>query len=449
MEKVLPTREELVAQNYPYGMSAPGIPMGNPEVEWQRSQPDVVVYRPQMPAYDGDNEHFLVFESSKWDGLLAIWTQSSCEGHGDNHIMFSRSDTSQTQWEKPRRIAGKQEDGAGVQVSWAFPVVSRGGRIYVFAVHEIPHDKLQGYDAAQKQSSGNIVCLYSDDCGDTWSPIMDIQPVPRTCYDHENPLIPPAWIVFQPPIRDRYGRFFAGYTRWSNASRFVKHSNAWVNDDSHCFFLRFENIDEDPAPQDIRITWLPEDSRGICVPNPVEPQMETAQEPAVALLPDGRLFCVMRTMTGSPYYVVSADDGCTWSSPEPLRYRDGGERILHPMSPCPLYRMDEKNYLFLFHNNDGNRLWFHQSDLYWMANYANYLRNPMYISIAQFAPNDRQPLRFGEPVEFLNTDDVAIGPKKTAEIGTYPTFTNRNGKWMLWYPDRKYYLLGKQIPEFL
>lgn len=61
MEKVLPTREELVAQNYPYGMSAPGIPMGNPEVEWQRSQPDVVVYRPQMPAYDGDNEHFLVF----------------------------------------------------------------------------------------------------------------------------------------------------------------------------------------------------------------------------------------------------------------------------------------------------------------------------------------------------------------------------------------------------
>ena len=40
-----------------------------------------------------------------------------------------------------------------------------------------------------------------------------------------------------------------------------------------------------------------------------------------------------------------------------------------------------------------------------------------------------------------------VGPKKTNEIATYTSFTIYKGKQILWYPDRKYYLLGKYITD--
>ena len=57
----------------------------------------------------------------------------------------------------------------------------------------------------------------------------------------------------------------------------------------------------------------------------------------------------------------------------------------------------------------------------------------------------QQPLWFSEPVELLNSGDVALPPKMTAEIGTYPSITEFKGKTVLWYPDRKRFLLGKYL----
>jgi len=42
---------------------------------------------------------------------------------------------------------------------------------------------------------------------------------------------------------------------------------------------------------------------------------------------------------------------------------------------------------------------------------------------------------------------VPIGPKGTAEIATYPSLTDYKGRRVLWYPDRKYYLLGKYVTD--
>ncbi|HML47317.1 MAG TPA: hypothetical protein PKE04_11280 [Clostridia bacterium] len=47
MNGALPTREELIRGKYPSGQSVPWIPMGNPQEERRRSNPDVVVYRPK------------------------------------------------------------------------------------------------------------------------------------------------------------------------------------------------------------------------------------------------------------------------------------------------------------------------------------------------------------------------------------------------------------------
>ena len=44
---------------------------------------------------------------------------------------------------------------------------------------------------------------------------------------------------------------------------------------------------------------------------------------------------------------------------------------------------------------------------------------------------------------------VIVGPKKTAEVGTYPSLTEWQGRRTLWYPDRKYFLLGRHLPDEL
>ena len=35
--------------------AAPDIPMGNPKTEWMRSNPDIVLFKPQKDEYDNDN----------------------------------------------------------------------------------------------------------------------------------------------------------------------------------------------------------------------------------------------------------------------------------------------------------------------------------------------------------------------------------------------------------
>ena len=408
--------------------------------EWQRSYPDIVVYLPKEDGRaDTDNEHFLVFEAPESGDLMALWTQSSCEGRGDNHLALARSRDG-VSWSEPVTIAGTVPNGDPMQASWGFPVVSGKGRIYVFFTRETP------VVDNSRQGSGAMGCLTSDDDGHTWQPGPDI-PMPRNRFDHPDPSVPLNWIVWQKPIRDAQGRWFAGYTQCTSQSRLERTYKGWVNHDSRSAFLRFENLDEAPDPANLEITWLPKDREGLEVTNPVYPEMSVAQEPGVALLPDGRLFTVMRTMTGYIWYSVSADDGETWAGPEVMRYADGGERVPHPMSPCPLYRLEDGRYILIFHNNDGKRGKYDQFELEWKCNHANFLRNPTYVAVGHFEPEAHQPLRFDAPVKLLDTDGIPIGPKGTAEIGTYPSLTEREGQRILWYPDRKYHLLGKHLTD--
>ena len=83
----------------------------------------------------------------------------------------------------------------------------------------------------------------------------------------------------------------------------------------------------------------------------------------------------------------------------------------------------------------------------WRRNEANFVRNPLYIAVGHFKPDAHQPIWFDEPIKLLDTNDVPIGPKGTAEIGTYTSLTEYGGKRILWYPDRKYFLLGKYLTD--
>jgi len=167
----------------------------------------------------------------------------------------------------------------------------------------------------------------------------------------------------------------------------------------------------------------------------------------MVLLPDKRLMTIMRTMTGHIWYSVSEDNGESWREPEPLLYRDGGDMVDNPIAPSPLYTMSDGRFLLVFNNNDGKKGEYDQFRKTWKVNQLNFLRNPAFIAVGEFRKDAHQPVWFSNPKMLLDTDGLAFGPKATASVAMYPSLTERGGKRVLWYPDRKHFLLGKILTD--
>ncbi len=415
--------------------------------EWNRTQPDCVLYLPPKPlGDDGDNEHLQVVETPKGD-LLAFWSQGAYEMSRDYRTVASRSRDGGVTWSQPEMVAGPT-DGPGFTAAWALPVVSRSGRIYLL------FNKHTGVIDAGYSVTGLLRCIYSDDDGINWKEGADLTVRTRAKYDHADPKIPKNIIIWQPAIRDAGGRYLVGATRWSSPSQFAPASGPkGYYSDSRSEFLRFENLDDGPHPRDLQLTWLP-DGNSISVPCPFEPHRSRgyslAQEPAVVLLPDGRLFAVMRTITGQLWHTVSQDtEARVWRPAQVLRYRDGGEAMLHPKNTAPLYQLLDGRYILFFQNHDGTG---------YGAKGAGDMaaRRPMFYSLAEFRPRARQPLWFSPARLFCDTNNVAVGPGNGGLVGGrtwlsfYGTMTYAGGKQILWYPDRKHFLLGREItPKLL
>ena len=60
-----------------------------------------------------------------------------------------------------------------------------------------------------------------------------------------------------------------------------------------------------------------------------------------------------------------------------------------------------------------------------------------------------QPVWFSGLRHIADSDGVAAGPQNRAELGPYGSLTEHQGRRVLWYPDRKHFLLGKLIPDEL
>lgn len=407
--------------------------------EMQRSLPDYVVYVPKSvdgSTFDTGNEHFLVFDGP--DGsLMAVWTQSTHEGAGDHRIMFVRSGDDGKTWSEHKRIAGSPRKGEGNQASWAFPLMSKSGRIYVV------YNQYQGIADYHHQITGSMDAIYSDDFGATWSAPGTV-PMARSMYDHPDPKYPSNWIVWQIPIKDLQGRWFTGFTRWvSPAVRTPPHTKDWTSNESVVEFMRFENIDENPEPADIRISWFASNKRALRVPHYTNPMLSIAQEPSLVRLPDKRLFCTMRTMSAYIWYSLSEDDGETWCAPRPLLREDYGLPILQPLFGCPIYQMADGRYLLIHHPEFGGKDPGKSGGLE-----SN--RRPAYVAVGEYRPDAEQPIWFSESKMLMDNDGKGIGPLKRVDIGGYTSFTTRNGENVLWHPERKFFLLGKIIrPEFL
>jgi len=236
-------------------------------------------------------------------------------------------------------------------------------------------------------------------------------------------------VVFQLPFRTREDKVFFGYTKWTSRAAHPG-AKVWYYNDTHVFFAQIENIDDDPLPQDLRFTFFPDDERGVGFATP-DGSSEVAQEPCVVILPDGRLFCSMRTCWGFPIYTVSDDGGHTWRKPKPICY-DNGTPLVHPLSPCPIFEVEEGQYILLFHNQ---------------AEDIGASRNTLYKVRGHFDPDAEQPVVFPAGTEqlWMEIPDKDCPFRTAYDLAMYGSVTRSGGKPVLWYPDRKFFLLGKEL----
>jgi len=412
--------------------------------ELKVTKPDYVVFVPKIrgeEVADTGNEHFLVFDGP--DGsLMAVWTQSSAESQPDQHIAFARSDDEGKTWTDPLVIAGPKKPGDGLMASWGFPLVSKTGRIYVLYSQHI------GKTDQFFHHTGELTGIHSDDGGKTWSEPQKV-PVARSNRDNPDPSFPTNMICWQKPVRlGENGKYLAGFTRWTSFAVTPNPLKDWRAADARVEFMRFENVDDGPEPRDLEISWFAANDDALAVPFPGHPEVSACQEPSIVKLPDGRLFVVMRTASGSPYWSLSEDGGETWTKPRVLLREDGGAPLLHPLSPGPIYDIGGETagsgrYALFLHNHDGHYREFGPKD-------TSFHRRPVYLAAGRFQPDADQPVWFDEPRLFMEPVEVALGKPGTPgrlDMALYASMTVRDGRAVLWYPDRKFFLLGRIIGD--
>ena len=67
---------------------------------------------------------------------------------------------------------------------------------------------------------------------------------------------------------------------------------------------------------------------------------------------------------------------------------------------------------------------------------------PIWLVRGLFRPGAKQPVWFSEPQFFMDNGGV---PMRRADLAMYASTTANEDGITLWYPERKFFLLGKKI----
>ena len=87
--------------------------------------------------------------------------------------------------------------------------------------------------------------------------------------------------------------------------------------------------------------------------------------------------------------------------------------------------------------------------LFYNARQANTFgpRNPIWITVGRENLAARQPVKFGEPVKFMEVKDAPPLGSTYLQIASYSSLVEHNGKLLLFYNDCKHWVLFKCVPS--
>lgn len=290
-----------------------------------------------------DQPYIVQAEDGAW--VVAVTTGIGDEGESGQHVVTMRSLDQGKTWIDPVDV----EPANGPEASYAVLLKAPSGRIFCFYNHNT--DNLRQVRAnfpsgywKRVDSQGHYVFRYSDDCGKSWSdPRIEI-PIRETQIDRENPYggqVRFFWNVGRPLTADgqayltlhKIGQFGAN-------GGYEKSEGVLLHGPD---LLTLEN------PAEAHWETLPDGEIGLRAP-----EGPIAEEQCVVQLSDGSLFCVYRTVAGSGAFAYSRDMGRSWTQPAFMRYPDG-RRMKHPRAANFVWKLQNGNFLYWFHNQGFRR----------------------------------------------------------------------------------------------
>lgn len=316
--------------------AAAGGAVGCPSVTGQ-VQPDWrnITNGFQIPSAGySDQAYVVVTRDQNW--LAVLTTGQGREGDPGQHIASSISADQGRTWSPLTPI----EPADGPEASWATPLLTPSGRVYVF--YSFNGDRVRELRGRRIRADmlGWYAFRYSDDHGRTWSKERHRLPVRVTECDRTNDWrgdVQIFWGIDKPKVDN--GVVMFGFTKLGQ----------YMLDFGEGWFLRSDNILTEPDVNQIRWQMLPEGETGLRAPEFGSIQEEFNAVP----LGGDRWYCIYRTTNGFPCHSYSHDGGRTWTKPEPVTYTPGG-RILKNPRACPrLFRCANGKFLLWFHNHGG------------------------------------------------------------------------------------------------
>ncbi|MGZ3318145.1 MAG: hypothetical protein ACXU95_12680, partial [Isosphaeraceae bacterium] len=100
-------------------------------------------------------------------------------------------------------------------------------------------------------------------------------------------------------------------------------------------------------------------------------------------------------------------------------------------------------YVLLIHGNDGH----YKGST---PEQTDRNRRPIFLAAGRYQEGADQPVWFDAPRLLMDHDGTALGApgsKGRTDLAMYASFTVRDGSPVLWYPDRKFFLLGRVIGD--
>lgn len=399
---------------------------------------------------------------------LMTWSQGTGPGYPDERVVGALSNDMGRTWSPPFTVvASKPEQELHVPGGVPF-VVPGSGRIYVFFLWVVNTDAKSWLrnpglplDGAGRRypehDSGHLSFVYSDDDGGTWSDRQLILLPHReicTLTDRIH-----GWLATPPQVMPTGEVVFTFTGCKADLGLDYDQGIDWPLRPSETNLIRCDNLLTETDPEDLEFTLLPYGTKGIRLDVKPYQGMESLrrfhsvfygeplvhgssfEDTSVVTLTDGRWACVGRTKLGCPCFSVSADQGATWSKPEPLRRSPEGPYIPHPMALCPMTKTSDGRFVLLFCNNNGmQRGGSHIWD-------TGKVRNPQWIAVGCDTGSTRNlGLWFGDPFILAEAAEGRSMQDTVAPEISMPQFIERNGRYFVSYSVKKRDILVDEIP---